>query len=508
MPIPPAYPHNELADTDLHPIEQDRKDPDGKQGDTEDAVEAVPDQGYDPFEVDQKYLVASKSTKFYRGVLLQMILFGTLALVGPSMADAISNLGGGGLSSPYLANLANSLSYTMSCLLTLCGGPLINKIGIKWACLIAAIGMPLAPSGYYTSARLGIDWYLLLSRTVGGLTDGFLYIGESTAMLSYPLPDERGLYLGIWSAMRNSGSILGGAINYSTNFSKETAGGIAWSTYLVFVGFSATGFIWALLLSPTAKVRRRDGSRIPSSARMSWKEEFVALWRHLQKPRTWLMFVPAFYSFFIGGTFGTYLSLNFSVRSRALSSLIVPTITVPAVLLYGKFILDRKSWSQKKRAWICAAAWVIPQAAAFIWVSIEISKQQNPLIAYDYGIHGARWAEAYLPYLIIFVTCYWCQLSIYWILGTFSTDVKSSARTGGLFRAFETAGQAVSYGINANSANKNVPMWINIGVFVAALPCLFFLIRLVPEQPKEHDDVVEADGIKPAVPVASGALVA
>lgn len=51
-------------------------------------------------------------------------------------------------------------------------------------------------------------------------------------------------------------------------------------------------------------------------------------------------------------------------------------------------------------------------------------------------------------------------------------------------------------------------MWINIGVFVAALPCLFFLIRLVPEQPKEHDDVVEADGIKPAVPVASGALVA
>jgi hypothetical protein len=35
------------------------------------------------------------------------------------------------------------------------------------------------------------------------------------------------------------------------------------------------------------------------------------------------MFLPAFYSFFLGGTFGTYLSLNFSVRARALSSLIV-----------------------------------------------------------------------------------------------------------------------------------------------------------------------------------------
>lgn len=33
--------------------------------------------------------------------------------------------------------------------------------------------------------------------------------------------------------------------------------------------------------------------------------------------------VPSFYSFFYGGTLGTYLSLHFSVRARALSSLIV-----------------------------------------------------------------------------------------------------------------------------------------------------------------------------------------
>lgn len=37
--------------------------------------------------------------------------------------------------------------------------------------------------------------------------------------------------------MRNSGSVMGGAINFSTNYSKANAGGIAWSTYLIFVGF-------------------------------------------------------------------------------------------------------------------------------------------------------------------------------------------------------------------------------------------------------------------------------
>lgn len=37
--------------------------------------------------------------------------------------------------------------------------------------------------------------------------------------------------------MRNSGSVIGGAINFATNYSSSSAGGISWSTYLIFVGF-------------------------------------------------------------------------------------------------------------------------------------------------------------------------------------------------------------------------------------------------------------------------------
>lgn len=87
-----------------------------------------------------------------------------LSFVGPAMSDAISNLGGGGLSTPYLANLATALSYMAGCLITVFGGPLINKIGIKWSCMIAAVTMPLAGSAYYVSAKYSIDWYLLFAR--------------------------------------------------------------------------------------------------------------------------------------------------------------------------------------------------------------------------------------------------------------------------------------------------------------------------------------------------------
>ncbi|KAI7362928.1 hypothetical protein KC354_g6894 [Hortaea werneckii] len=407
---------------------------------------------------DHRYLRASKWTVFYRSVLFQMILFGWLSLVGPAMMDAISNLGGGGLSSPWLANLANCLNYLMSFFCTLFGGPLINKFGIKWSCMIAAVSFPLYGSAYYVNAREHIDWYLLLANLITGITTGFLYVGETTAMLSYPKAEDRGFYLGIWAAMRNSGSVIGGAINFSNNYEKASAGGIAWSTYLIFVGFECTGPLWAFLLSPT--------------------------------PKTWLIFIPSFYSFFYGGTMGTYLSLHFSVRARALSSLLVPSIVIPSVLAFGK-LLDSQWLPQRRRAWVALTLWAIPQGACFIWIGIMYSRTQLNA-GLDYEQDTVMWAKAYVPYLVIFVTGYWCQLTLYWILGTFSTDVKVSSRSEGVFRAFETAGQAVSYGLSsASGIQPQIAFYVNCALFVLVLPSISYLIR---EVPKHSDGEASRDG--------------
>jgi hypothetical protein len=107
-----------------------------------------------------------------------------------------------------------------------------------------------------------------------------------------------------------------------------------------------------------------------------------------------------------------------------------------------------------------------------------------------------------LPYLVIFTSCYWTQIALYWILGTFSSDVKSSSRTGGLFRAFETAGQAVSYAINANSGDKKIPLYVMCVLYAGTIICMSALIRLVPARPADYDDVADkrnskADPIEP-----------
>jgi hypothetical protein len=91
---------------------------------------------------------------------------------------------------------------------------------------------------------------------------------------------------------------------------------------------------------------------------------------------------------------------------------------------------------------------------------VSISRIFNQSQANDYR-DTTPWIRAYLPYLIVFVTGYWTQLELYWILGTFSTDIKQSSRSGGSFRAFETAGQALSYGLNSGSILPIIPFYIN-----------------------------------------------
>lgn len=119
------------------------------------------------------------------------------------------------------------------------------------------------------------------------------------------------------------------------------------------------------------------------------------------------MFFPAFYSFFYGGTYNTYLALHFSVRSRALSSLItresntilsvtvcgsntiLAICTVVTVLLYG-LLLDSTRFSQKNRAWISFGVWLVPQAACFIWTGVNygrwgVGTTDETYYIYDYG---------------------------------------------------------------------------------------------------------------------------
>ena len=99
---------------------------------------------------------------------------------------------------------------------------------------------------------------------------------------------------------------------------------------------------------------------------------------------------------------GTYLSLHFSVRARALSSLLVreysmpepppgitvadscvASITIPSVIIFGE-LLETKWCSQRRRAWTGIMVWIPLQAACFIWIgTIYKTGDSHPALDYE-----------------------------------------------------------------------------------------------------------------------------
>jgi hypothetical protein len=51
-------------------------------------------------------------------------------------------LGGGGLATPQTSNIATAINYTMLAFCCLIGGPIVNKLGTKWALVIGACSFP------------------------------------------------------------------------------------------------------------------------------------------------------------------------------------------------------------------------------------------------------------------------------------------------------------------------------------------------------------------------------
>lgn len=285
-------------------------------------------------------------------------------------------------------------------------------------------------------------------------------------------------YLAIWVMSRNLGQLVGGSINLSRNIHNAKAGSVSLSTYLIFLIIECLGFPISFLISPANRVRKSDGAEIKLAPKLSWGEEFRLLGQAIMMKRNLLLGVYFFYSYFYGGVLGTYLSTHFSVRARSLSTLLVPLGVIIVVFLLGQ-LLDMQRINQRRRAQLGLAVVMVPTLAAFVWITInQAIYSRHPTGSLDWTSSG--WANAYLPYYILQLTGYMCQTYIYWLISCWSSDVTANARQGGLFRAVEAAGQAVSYGLNSKVKNLSITLGINFGLCVLAIPGVIIVAMSVP----------------------------
>jgi MFS family permease len=154
--------------------------------------------------------------RIHRHSLTQMFLIGIQAFCGPAMSDAIAGLGGGGLATPETSNIATAVKYAMLATVCFLGGPIVNKLGTKWALVIGAISFPINGSSYYVNSKFGTQWYLIVGGFISGIGTGCWYVAESGTIMTIAPTNSRGKYLALWIVSRNLGQLIGGAIKYVT----------------------------------------------------------------------------------------------------------------------------------------------------------------------------------------------------------------------------------------------------------------------------------------------------
>ncbi|KAK8048061.1 hypothetical protein PG996_016125, partial [Apiospora saccharicola] len=484
-------------------------------------VNVNPDITIEAMDMAEYRRTVPRWKRFYKHSLTQMLLLSVQAFCGPAMSDAIAGLGGGGLATPQTSNIATAINYAMLALVCLIGGPLVNKLGVKWALVIGAMSFPIRGSSYYCNSAFGNQWYLILGGFITGIGTGCWYVAESGAIMSLAPTGARGKYLALWIVSRNLGQLVGGAINLflcikacPRTMRKGLVGGLPLTPTSPSSSSSASRALpnpTFLITRPTPRNRRvltsSPVSRSPSCfppgkggpvrrdahprlgeaadprgvqadpvhhvvpphpALGALGAVVLLLQRHLVDLPRHLLHDPGQVAFF------AHLALFLHHTDNDLRG---------SVGCFGLgFILDLKGVSQRRRAQIGLWTVVILNAGVYIWsiiMQVRFNRHAPGHIDWDEPLYPT----AFLPYFLVQTTGPLSQSYMYWLLSSFATDAQANVRNGAAFRCLEAIGQAISYGMNTQiQTSPLIGFIVSFALMGACLGPMIVLVNSTPDR--------------------------
>ncbi|KAL0938550.1 DUF895 domain membrane protein [Colletotrichum truncatum] len=419
-------------------------------------------------------LKAATKRTWYRTVFFQATVIGLCAFFAPGLYNAMQSTGAGGQQTPYLVMSANAVLGVMMVVTCSLGSVMANKIGLKNALIFGTTGYAIYSASLYTNNRYGTEWFVYVGSAACGITAGIFWAAEGAIMISYPEDQKRGRYLAYWLAYRNGGSIVGGAINLAFNSTGKTTGKLDWRTYVVFVALQCLGPFVAMLLSPPEKVQRQDGRRVAKAEKIPTIAELKAVSKILIRKDFLLVFPFFFYATFLLSYAGSYLSLYFSVRSRALASLVSALAQITANFFFGHF-LDWTKLTISQRAKFAYIGMMALFGGTWIWATIIQREYGLNAPALDWSDTG--FGRGWALYIILQVNFALAYNYGYWLAGYMARDPAEIIRFTSTVRAVEAAGGAVASGISSTHAPLLAAVGVNFGLWALALVPTYFVVR-------------------------------
>ncbi|KAF4814201.1 putative membrane protein [Colletotrichum siamense] len=423
--------------------------------------------------------------KWYRSPFYNATILGMCSFAAPGLWGAMNSLGAGGAQEPYLVNTGNALTFCLmivSCWLT---SSLVKFIGIKGALVIGTVGFAPYSAGLYLNNRYGVEWLVILGAACCGVSAGIFWGSEAAIAIAYPEPRNRGRMVAYWLTWTRLGQIMGGAINLGLNSDRSGAGKVSYKVYLIFIALQACGPFVALLLNNPSKVQRSDGKPVELTISDHPWDEVKATTRTFLNPKFLLLILWIGQGVYSESIFFTYIALWFSVRARALGSLLSGIVAVISGNLLGLW-LDQNQIALKKRARWAFAVIMLTQGAWWLWLTVNVTEYRRTQPIFDWSDPGFGRGFGVFIFLVSGF-----QLNYnfaFFIIGQISDSPQETIRLSALLRGTESAWQALSYGLNAIPIFALVGgPYINFGLWGASIVPAWLVIRHLGTEIKNGD---------------------
>ncbi|KAE9380704.1 hypothetical protein N431DRAFT_498524 [Stipitochalara longipes BDJ] len=433
-------------------------------------------------KVNTNYFIRGLRIPKYRTAMAQVVMVGLIAFCTVGMSSALGGAGGGGLLNTTQSTNANVAVYSTFTALAFFGGTVYNRAGIKVCLMFGGFGYACLASAYFTTAHIGnraTPW-VVLAGCLEGLSAAMLWTAQGAVTMCYPTEDMKGRSFSVFWTIFQAG-----------------AGNLNDGSYIAFIVIMLVGCCIPLLLLPSDKVNRTDGTQVVLPPMPTWTSELKGMYHVLRD--NWYI-VTIFPFFAASNWFYTYRTNdfnvpNFTLRTRSFNG------------LWSNFFNMSKRFGRPTRAKIGIVYLLVATLTIWGggWVFVKDAVRgvsPDPLV-------DVTESERYFPYLAIYIFyafydgCF--QAYAYWLMGSLSNNSATLSHYSGWYKSIQSAAAAIVWrldGLKISYRSMYISTWVILLVSVSTT--FYVSFTKVEEHSTDEVRVLVGEGAGMEGPGAAG----
>lgn len=295
-------------------------------------------------------------------------------------------------------------------------------------------------------------WFLILAGGILGVTASLLWAAQGSIMMAEPLEKDKGRSFSLFWALFQMGTLVGAAIALGIQ-AHSTLPGVSTGVYLAFLIIMLTAIVTSWLLLPPHLVVRGDGTVVEIEAAITPKQEFKEVWALLRDWRMIALFPMFFSSNYFYAYQGAITTALFNGRTRALVSLLTGVGSIVGSIIIGQ-LTDNLPFGRRKRAlfatafvtvlncviWACGLAFQVQ----FTRANTSVRGEEIP---WDWTVGVS--AGPIVLLLAYYLADAMFQGLAYYTMSSITNEPFKLARMAGYYKGIQSAGAAVSFGMDA-----------------------------------------------------------